>query len=113
MAFVTASDDPSLKRRTIGRHPFAYDASMFIVLAGVAIVYLFSAAKVESFGSDTTLYLELAKSLRHEHRYWFNAGPHTMYPPGFPILLAGFMSLVGETFRPLVRLTILFDLAGL
>jgi Dolichyl-phosphate-mannose-protein mannosyltransferase len=95
------------------RHSSAYDAWAFTIIGLVAAVYLLTTAKIESFGSDTTRYFELAKSLRHDHRYWFNAEPHIMYPPGFPILLAGFMSLVGESFRPLVRLTILFDVAGI
>jgi hypothetical protein len=68
---------------------------------------------VESYGSDTSTYFELARSLRHEHRYWFDFAPHTIYPPGYPVLLAGLMALVGEGFAPLVKLSVPIYFVGL
>jgi hypothetical protein len=87
---------------------------MVIGLVGAfAILYVWTAARLESYGSDTSTYFELARSLRHQHRYWFDFEPHTTYPPGYPLLLAGLMALAGETFTTLVRFSIPIYFAGL
>jgi hypothetical protein len=93
--------------------PMKVDRWVIVVLAGLTVLYTLTTATVESYGSDTSTYFELARSLRHQHRYWFNFAPHTMYPPGYPLLLAGLMTLAGETFGTLVKLVAPIYVAGL
>ena len=79
------------------------DFFAMLTIVGFSCVYFFTAATIESYGSDTSTYFELAKSLLHDHKYWFNFEPHTIYPPGFPVLLACLMSFLGESFGVLVK----------
>lgn len=89
------------------------DLTAVALLLACATVYVLTAARLESYGSDTSTYFELAHSLLHQHRYWFDFEPHTIYPPGYPVLLAGLMMLGGETFSALVRLSVPIYFLGL
>lgn len=79
----------------------------------IGVIYVITSARMESFGSDTSTYFGLAESLRTAHRYWFDFEPHRAYPPGYPLLLAGMMSLVGDDFSALVRLSVPIYFVGL
>src|SRR2546430_13405757 len=65
----------------------SYGALTALAVGALSLLYLFTAAKVESFGSDTSTNFGLAEDLRHQHAYWFDFQPHTVYPPGYPLLL--------------------------
>lgn len=107
---AAASSDASRSRRVgIDR----YDALAIVTVVSFLLVYIATAATVESYGSDTSTYFGLAESLRHDHRYWFDFQPHTVYPPGYPLLLAGLMSLVGDNFGALVKLSVPIYFVGL
>lgn len=108
---VSASSTRMTSTRDVGIS--LYDVVLVAFLIAFACVYVLTAATVEAYGSDTSIYFELARSLLHEHRYWFNFEPHTLYPPGFPLFLAGLMFLAGESFPTLVKLSILVDFIGL
>ncbi len=96
-----------------GTHRISVEFLTVLLLAFISCVYLYSTASIENYGSDTSTYFELAKSIRLDHKYRFNFEPHTMYPPGFPLLLAGLMSLVGESFHILVKSAILISFVAL
>ena len=91
----------------------SYGALTALAVGALSLLYLFTAAKVESFGSDTSTYFGLAEALRHQHAYWFDFQPHTVYPPGYPLLLAGLMAIVGEGFAALVKASIPIYFLGL
>ncbi len=76
-------------------------SSLFLTAAG--LFYIFSAARIENPGSDTAIYLELAKNLLSDREYTFNFEPHTIYPPGFPSLLALVMVLGGDVYPLLTK----------
>lgn len=86
-------------------------AGAFLIVASIA--YVVFAARVESHGSDTSTYFGLAQSLVRGDGYRFNFEPHTVYPPGYPLILAGLMTVVGESFATLVRVSAPFFLLGL
>jgi hypothetical protein len=90
-----------------------YGLWAFVAVCVLAVLYLVTSARIESYGSDTSTYFGLAQSLRHQHAYWFDFAPHVTYPPGYPVLLAGLMSVVGENFAALVRLSIPIFFLGL
>jgi hypothetical protein len=84
-----------------------------VLLAVAAGAYFATAASVENFGSDTSTYFGLARSLRYDSSYSFNYETHTTYPPGHPFLLAGLMWLFGESFVWFVRASIVIAFIGL
>jgi hypothetical protein len=87
-------------------------AALAVLIAGFCFYWL-TAARAESFGSDTSTYYGLAQSLLFNHRYWFDFEPHTLYPPGFPLLLAGLMALGVQSFASLVKACIVGYFLGL
>jgi hypothetical protein len=97
---ITTTDSP---RVVAARSSKACDVAITALLVGFGALYLSTSATVESYGSDTSTYYSLAKTLLAQHRYWFNFAPHTFYPPGFPVLLAGLMLIAGDSFTVLVR----------
>jgi hypothetical protein len=94
-------------------HVDRYDALAIVTVVSFLLVYIATAATVESYGSDTSTYFGLAESLRRDHRYWFDFQPHTVYPPGYPLLLVGLMALVGDDFGALVKLSVPIYFVGL
>lgn len=96
-----------------GNHWISLDILMVFLLAILSCVYIFTTASIENYGSDTSTYCELARSIRWDHKYSFNFEPHTMYPPGFPLLLAGIMSLVAESFHALMKFSVLISFIAL
>lgn len=91
----------------------AYGLLTTVAAVTVFVIYFLTAARVESFGSDTSTYFGLAESLRHLHAYRFDFEPHVIYPPGYPALLAALMAVVGDDFAALVRLSIPIYFIGL
>lgn len=86
---------------------------MSITIVDVAVLCLilaigcFEAAayqRIENFSADSSIYVVLARNLLQTGRYEFNFHPHTVYPPGFPTLLAGISLLTGSaTYETFIR----------
>lgn len=89
------------------------DLAAIILLLLLSSVYFFTAATTENYGSDTSTYFALSESIRNGDGYQFNFQPHTIYPPGFPLLLAGLMNLVGVSFANLVKCTVAIGFIGI
>jgi hypothetical protein len=105
---------PPERMKPKGNNPIcSIDLLALIILVILSSIFAYTAATTENYGSDTSTYFELAKSIKNEHKYWFNFEPHTVYPPGFPLLLAGLMKLVGESFAELVKVTVAIGFLGI
>jgi hypothetical protein len=89
------------------------DVAAFAFLVMATGVYVLCAARVESHGSDTSTYFGLAQSLVRGDGYRFNFVPHTVYPPGYPVVLASLMVVVGESFATLLRVAVPVYFVGL
>lgn len=100
-------------RAVQGEQRPGHDVAAGVFLLVAAAAYVYSAARVESYGSDTSMYFGLAQSLVHGEGYRFNFVPHTVYPPGFPLFLAGLMAVVGESFATLMRVNVPVLFVGL
>ncbi len=80
-------------------HRFAPDAILrrpILIVGFIGLLALFHLAVIERAerpGNDSCTYIQLAKNLIRHGRYDFNFVPHTKYPPGFPLLLAGWMMI--------------------
>ena len=102
------------RMKSKANHPIcSIDLLALIFLVILSSIFAYTGATTENYGSDTSTYFELAKSIKNEHRYWFNFEPHTVYPPGFPLLLAGLMNLVGESFAELVKFAVAIGFLGI
>lgn len=107
---MSGASDASFPPASEGR---TYDWSILVFLVVASLICMGSAAEIENYGRDTTTYLLLAQSILRDHSYQFNFELHTVYPPGFPLLLSGFMALGVQSFGGLVKATIPVYFAGL
>jgi hypothetical protein len=76
---------------------FAWPIAGVIVVLHVAVAWL---GRVPALFADQALYVALARSLRAlEYREIFHVGApaHRMYPPGYPLWLAAWSSIGGES----------------
>jgi hypothetical protein len=90
------------------------DLAIVFLLLILCVFQIASVQKVESFGSDSSVYIVLAHNLREVGQYEFNYERHTQYPPGFPVLLAGIETLVGNaSYEVFVRFMPLFSTSAL
>jgi hypothetical protein len=67
-----------------------------VLLAALAL--LAGLQRAPNPSGDSARYIGLADALREDGRYAFNFRPHTRFPPGFPLLLAGQRALLGESY---------------
>src|SRR5688572_22064749 len=74
---------------------------------------LWTYRRVEIYHPDSSTYLVLAENLVDGDGYTFNDRPHTRYPPGLPLLLAGASEIVGNGYHPLIHLMAVSGLIGL
>lgn len=87
-----------------------------IVLAAILlsiISILTCNSRIESYGSDSSYYIELSNSITQKGKYEFNYIPHTKYPPGTPIILF-ISSLIfnSNSYTTFIRLIGLFGILG-
>ena len=69
------------------------------MVGGILLMYYGAAAPRYITGhSDSAVYVGLARSLASGQGYAFNFEPHTKYPPGYPLMLAGVMLVAGENY---------------
>lgn len=66
-----------------------------LVLISFVLTFPLLVARSQVLTGDPTYYVGLAQSLASGHGYTFMGQPHTMYPPGLPLLLAPFAALAG------------------
>ena len=69
--------------------------------------------RIESYSADSSYYIGLADSLVNQHRYIFDFKPHTLYPPGFPAILALISLVFGASYGVYVRAMAIFGALGL
>lgn len=81
----------------LGRDSRMMDAGVAILLGSLCILQVFTVQLPESYGADSSVYIKLAENVREHGRYEFNYKPHTVYPPAFPLLLAGVSILTGTS----------------
>lgn len=91
----------------------AWAIAGLIVLVHVAVAWL---GRAPGIFSDQAVYVALARSLRgFEYREIFHVGApaHRMYPPGYPLLLAGWSAIGGEGLDWLVVVSLAASAAAL
>ncbi len=84
----------------------------FLLLAGIALLYLsLWRPGFQSYSEDSAKYILLSRSLARGEGYrdTFDPGmpPHTLYPPGFPLLLLLPIGVCGEEGFGCMRLTVI------
>jgi hypothetical protein len=90
------------------------DLGIVLFLLIVGVFQVATVQRIESFGSDSSFYIMLAQNIRHAGQYEFNRGPHTIYPPGFPLLLACIAAFTGrEGYDIFVRFMPVFSTLAL
>ena len=82
-------------------------------IAALCISELFLFQRVEGYGADSSIYIQLAENLVHKGSYEFNGKPHALYPPGFPMILALANLVTGGSYTVFVRLMALFGALSL
>jgi len=89
-----SAPEPAFARWTEGVRPVHAALALGVIHL---VLVLLSTLPVPHTGGDNAAYLALAQSLREHGAYrelWDPAmRPHTQYPPGFPLILAGAMTL--------------------
>jgi len=68
----------------------------YLAIFLLCLSWLIFYQRLPALTEDTHCYTGLAQSLRVNGTYVFNFVPHTIYPPGFPVLLAGLSWLAGS-----------------
>jgi 4-amino-4-deoxy-L-arabinose transferase-like glycosyltransferase len=109
VATVKKSLRPTLTERA------AWGAALALLVIHIALAWLGRPPGIET-GHDDAQYLLLARSIRglgYHEIYRIDAPFHTMYPPGYPLILALWGMLVGERFDSLVALNIMTSAATL
>ncbi len=88
-----------LQNETLERKPTRRGWWLLALLTLLLALYYGSAAPDRVAGtSDSALYVGLARNLVAGNGYSFNFEPHTMAPPGYPLMLAAVMRLFGEGY---------------
>jgi hypothetical protein len=90
------------------------DVAIVLLVLTLGAFQVLTVQKVESFGADSSVYMVLAHNILETGRYEFDYRPHTLYPPGFPFLLAGLSMLTGrESYDVFVLFMPLFSTLAL
>ncbi len=78
------------KETELARPPGNFRLADLCLFAGAAIFFVFSAIRSRGpLWGDDAVYLGIARSLAHGGGYSFMGIPHSKYPPGLPLTLAG------------------------
>ena len=72
------------------------DIIVVVLLFVLCVFEVATVQRIEYPYPDSAVYMTLAHNIRETGRYEFNYLPHTVYPPGFPMLLVGISSLTGH-----------------
>src|ERR1700693_3529304 len=93
---ANVSSHPFLKRTYTLRSLGITDVVIVSVLLALGVFQVATVQRVESYGSDSSMYILLAHNILRTGHYEFNFKPHTVYPPGFPLLLTAVSMLTGR-----------------
>jgi 4-amino-4-deoxy-L-arabinose transferase-like glycosyltransferase len=80
-----------------------------------AVVVIIQAGIVQPYWSptwDSAVYLSLARSISLGEGYHYLGHPHTLYPPGLPLILAGILSAAGPAYGLMRAVMALLALLG-
>jgi len=86
---------------------------VFAVVATTALLFVLTSRREFFYDSDTSTYLELARSLAQGLGYTFDGGAHTKFPPGVPLLLVPFVRASDGDFALLYRCSAAISIAAL
>jgi hypothetical protein len=101
---------PAHTERSLGKA----DVAIVLLLVALGVFQVATVQRVESFGSDSSVYIVLAHNILKTGRYEFDFRPHTVYPPAFPLLLAGISMLTRrESYDVFVRFMPVFGTLAL
>src|ERR1700676_394848 len=90
------------------------DVAVLLSLLVLGGFQFFTVLKTESYLSDSSAYIGLARNILDTGRYEFNYRPHIVYPPGFPLILAGLSVLTGAaTYDVFIRFMPVFGTIAL
>jgi hypothetical protein len=90
------------------------NAGVGAALLALGVFQVATVLRVESYLGDSSAYIGLARSIAERHAYDFDFRPHTIYPPGFPLILAGLGALAGRIeYDSLIRFLPLFGTLAL
>ena len=105
-ADTSSTNAPPAPRRSWGqivlgpylRHPRLWSSQQtcFILISTIALCYLVLYHPYWVRGGDSELYLAMARHLARGEGYRYNGQPVSLVPPGWPLLLAGGMSLTSN-----------------
>ena len=84
-----------------------------LIAAAFAAAQLLFHQRVEIYTGDASRYIGLARNLLDLGSYEFNFRPHTRFPPGIPVYLAGIYSFLPDSFAVSLLSTVLFAPIGL
>ncbi len=88
-------------------------AIAFVLLAVACVLYISTARRTYFYDSDTSTYLELARSLAGGQGYVFDGEAHTKFPPGVALLLAPWIAQHDGDFALLYRCCVAVSLGAL
>ena len=85
------------------------DSPSVALVVGLAIIaavaYVAFTRQAFDYGADPAMYAGLARAIVSGEGYWFNGRPHTLYPPGYPLLLAPVSLIASHSFAALAIFT--------
>ena len=87
------------------RHEDGWVQWTAVIVVVLAVVYGALARRHFDFGADPAAYAGVAASIIAGDGYWFNGRPHTLYPPGYPVLLVPVSWLSGDNYAALSAYT--------
>ena len=95
---------PASVSRDSGNRPGRFDAVIVLLLLLLGLFQVATVQRLESYWADSSVYMVAAHNLRASGSYEFDYKLETVYPPGFPLLLAGISAVMGsESYLAYVR----------
>lgn len=79
------------------------DLLAYCLIGLLALFHFFANLRIEDYSSDSSVYIGLSRSILDKGAYEFNFEPHTHFPPGFPLVLAGLSSVFGNDHVVFIR----------
>jgi len=101
------------------RRPWRLRYAYIALFVGVTALHLASVNRYWRFQRDSAVYMSLGRSLAEGRGYVENYRPHTIYPPGFPAILAlldlvfGAPERISDEFLPMNLAVTILGLASI
>jgi hypothetical protein len=100
-----------MKLLSESRHVLTLSVSALLVALAIAETVAYQ--RIQTLEPDSSYYLGLSEALLSTHQYVFNDTPHTLYPPGFPLMIAACKVLFGDSYRSTLLLMPAMGLVGM